>query len=148
MLLDFVLASLHHLLVFVLVGMVAAQMVLLRAGLSGAAITRLARIDAIYGGAALALIVVGIARVVWGVRGWEYYSGNHAFWTKMAVFALMGALSIVPTRRILAWAKAARSEPGYAVPAGEIARVQTFVRAEGATLILLPVLAAAMARNL
>lgn len=145
---DFLLAALHHLLVFIIVGAVAAQLALVRPGLSAAGIGRVARFDAVYGGAALALLVVGVGRVVWGVRGWEYYSANHAFWTKMAAFALMGLLSVVPTRRILAWAKASRAERHFVVPDGEIARVRRFIHLEAGLLVLLPVLAAAMARNL
>ena len=100
---DLLLAILHHFLVFTLAGMLAAEFVLVRPGLSGASLGVLGRIDGAYGGVAMAIIVVGICRVLFGLKGWEYYVTNHAFWGKMAAFVIVGLLSIRPTMRIIAW---------------------------------------------
>ena len=70
---DLLLAILHHFLVFTLAGMLAAEFVLVRPGLSGASLGVLGRIDGAYGGVAMAIIVVGICRVLFGLKGWEYY---------------------------------------------------------------------------
>ena len=141
---DLLLAILHHFLVFTLAGMLAAEFALVRPGLSGASLGVLGRIDGAYGGVAMAIIVVGICRVLFGLRGWEYYVSNHAFWGKMAAFIVVGLLSIRPTMRIIAWRK---SETGV-VPEGEIQVVRSWIKGEIFFLALVLVFAAAMARGI
>ena len=108
---DLLLAILHHFLVFSLAGLLAAELVLLRPGLSGPNLGLLGRIDGAYGGIAVAVIVVGICRVIYGLKGWEFYVSNHAFWAKMAAFVVVGLLSIRPTMRILAWRRSGAGSP-------------------------------------
>lgn len=79
---DLLLAILHHFLVFTLAGLLAAELALVRPGLSGSGLALLGRIDGAYGGVAMAIIVVGICRVIFGIKGWEYYVSNHAFWAR------------------------------------------------------------------
>jgi putative membrane protein len=147
MTIDLLLTIGHHLSVFTLVGIIAAEFVLLRPGLAGGRIGQLARIDAAYGGVAALVVVVGVLRVIYGAAGWEYYAGNHAFWGKMAAFVVVGLLSVQPTIAIRNWARAERATPDYAVPAAELARGRRFLHAEVAVLALIPVFAAVMARG-
>lgn len=146
--LDFLLASAHHLLVFALAAALAAELVLLRAGLTSQVLVRLARVDRAYGGLAGAVILVGIGRVVFGLKGWEYFVGNPVFWAKMAAFAAVGLLSVQPTRIILRWSRASGEEGWTGVAEAEIARVRGYVVAQAAVFALIPVLAAAMARGI
>lgn len=139
---DLLLAILHHFLVFTLVGLLAAELVLVRPGLSGSNLALLGRIDGAYGGAAMAVIVVGICRVIFGLKGWEYYVSNHAFWGKMVAFVIVGLLSIRPTVRILAWRRNGE------VPAAEITAVRSWIKGEVFFLALVLVFAAAMARGI
>src|ERR1044071_7839207 len=104
--LDLLLAIAHHLAVFSLVAIFAAELALLRPGLDGPRLSQLARIDAAYGGMATLVIIVGILRVIFGAAGWEYYVGNVMFWSKMAAFVVMGLLTIQPTLAIRRWVKA------------------------------------------
>ncbi|WP_246671279.1 DUF2214 family protein [Mesorhizobium sp. 8] len=69
---DLVLAILHHLLVFSLAGIIAAEFVLVRNDMTASTVRRLARIDRHYGMVAMLVIVVGAARVTWGLKGWEF----------------------------------------------------------------------------
>ena len=103
---DLILAIGHHLAVFLLVAIFAAEFALLRPGLGGARIGQLARIDAAYGGVAMLVIVVGVLRVIFGASGWEYYVSNYAFWAKMAALLAMGLLTVPPTLAIRRWLKA------------------------------------------
>ena len=64
------------------------------------------------------IIVVGIGRVFFGLKGWEYYIYYWAFWAKMAAFVAVGLLSIRPTMRFIAWRKAAAGDPAFARPRG------------------------------
>lgn len=146
MMTDFVLASLHHVLIFLLMAALAAELVLVRPGLAGASLGRLARIDGAYGALSLAVLAVGVCRVVWGVKGWEAYSGNVWFWHKMAAFLIVGLLSIAPTIRFTRWRRQAAANPSFAVGDAEVKAVRRFMHAEAAIFLLIPIFAAAMAR--
>lgn len=144
---DLVLAVAHHLAVFSLVAIFAAEFALLRPGLDNRRIRQLAGIDAAYGAVAGVVIVVGIIRVIFGAAGWDYYAGNHAFWGKMAAFVVMGLLTIPPTLAIRRWAKASKVDAGYVVPSPELASNRRFLHLQGGFLVLIPIFAAAMARG-
>jgi putative membrane protein len=144
---DLILASAHHLAVFSLVGLFAAEFAMLRPGLSGPRIKQLAGIDAAYGAVAGLVVVVGIVRVIFGAAGWQYYVGNQMFWGKMGAFLIMGLLTIPPTMALRRWAKAADADTSYAPPAAEIATNRRFIHLQAGTLLFIPIFAAAMARG-
>ncbi|RVD60478.1 DUF2214 family protein [Mesorhizobium sp. M2D.F.Ca.ET.185.01.1.1] len=144
---DLVLAIIHHLLVFSLAGIIGAEFVLVRGDLGAATLKRLAGIDRHYGIIAALIVIVGICRVFFGLKGWEFYVYNWVFWAKMAAFVIVGLLSIVPTVRFISWSRQARGNPSFSVPGGELASVKNYVRAEGFIFLLIPVFAAAMARG-
>ena len=146
MLTDFLLASLHHLLVFGLIAMLVAESVLLRGVLDRPTLQRLAGIDMGYGLCAMALIAGGIARVVFGIKGYAFYLHNPWFHAKMGAFVLVGLLSIIPTVRFLRWRKALAADPLFLPDAAETARMRTIVRFELVLLAAILVFAAAMAR--
>ena len=66
---DLLLAIAHHLLVFALVAVLAAETVLVRPGLKGRALARLGGLDRFYGMAAGLIIIVGFSRVFFGLKG-------------------------------------------------------------------------------
>lgn len=144
---DLLLAILHHLLVFSLAAVLAAEFVLLRGGLPATTISRLARIDRHYGMLAMLIILVGIGRVAYGLKGWEFYVYNWVFWAKMASFAAVGLLSIRPTMRFFAWRRQAAADPHFKVPEAELSTVRSAMRMELFFFMLIPVFAAAMARG-
>ena len=144
---DLILAIAHHLAVFSLVGVFAAEFALIRPGLAGARIAQLARIDLAYGALAGLVILVGVLRVFFGASGWQYYASNHMFWGKMVAFLVMGLLTIPPTLAIRHWTKQAGENPGFAPPAAEIVRNRRYVHAQAFMLVLIPSFAAAMARG-
>lgn len=91
---DLVLAIFHHFLAFLLASVLAAEWTLVRPGLGGRTLALLGRLDAAYGGIAGTLIAVGLLRVFFGLKGWEYYVYNTMFWAKMASLAAVGMLSM------------------------------------------------------
>lgn len=144
---DLVLTIAHHLLVFSLAAVLAAELATIRPGLSGAGLKRVGILDLHYGAIAAAVLAVGFARVYWGAKGPEVFLGNWAFWSKIAAFAVVGLLSAPPTVRILQWRKRARSEPDFALSAADVAAVRPFMIAEVAVFALIPVFAAMMVRG-
>ncbi|MEO8685886.1 MAG: DUF2214 family protein [Devosia sp.] len=145
--LDLTFAILHHVAVFTLVGIIAAEFALLRPGLAGSRLSQLARIDRLYGIAASVVVVIGILRIFFGGKGWEFYVASDMFWGKMLAFVIVGLLSIQPTIALGRWAKALTADAGFVPPAGEIAKSRKFINAEVIILVLIPIFAAAMARG-
>jgi len=139
--LNLVLAIAHHLAVFTLVAILAAEFTLLRPGIEGKRLIQLGKIDAAYGAVAGLVIVVGIIRVIFGGTGWEYYVGNWVFWAKMLAFLGVGLASLPPTIAIIRWRKAgAPSE-------SDVNTARRFLYLEAGLLIFIPAFAATMARG-
>lgn len=148
MLHDAGLAWLHFVFAFILVGAIVAEAFILRLAVNAAAARLLLRVDLFYGLSAVLLIVAGISRVIWGAKGWSFYEAEPFFWAKMAVFALIGLVSIAPTRTFIRWAKAANSDANFAAPEAEVKRVRRLVAIETHSVALLLLFASLMARGL
>lgn len=144
---DLILTIAHHLVVFSLVGLFAAEFTLLRPGLEGARIGQLARLDAAYGAVAGLVVVVGVLRVLFGAAGWEYYAATHAFWGKMGAFLIVRLLTIPPTLAIRQWQAAYRADTGFSPDAAAIRRNRRFLHIQAGFLLLIPIFAAIMARG-
>jgi putative membrane protein len=145
--LDLHLALAHHLLAFMLLGIIVSELTLIRAHLTPADVQQVGRIDLWYGVLAGLLIGAGVMRAVFAAKGWAYYSVNYFFWAKMVAFAIVGLLSVYPTIRFIAWRQAAKADPGALPGAAEIARVRKIIWTELAVFALIPCFAAAMARG-
>lgn len=144
---DLFLTILHHLLVFSLAGIIAAEFVLIRNTLDASTLRRLGRVDRHYGMLAMLVIIAGLARVLYGLKGWEFYVYNWVFWAKIAAFAVVGILSIRPTMRIIAWNRQIVGNAAFKVPDDELASVRKAILAQAIVFLLIPVFAAAMARG-
>lgn len=143
---DLWLAIAHHMLVFGLVIMLATEAALVRQGLGAAEVKRLAGLDIGYGVTAALIIVVGIHRVIFGAKGYVFYVENVWFWAKMASFALIGILSIVPTIRFRVWKKALKADPAALPAAADIAHVRGHIGLELLLIFAVVAFAAIMAR--
>lgn len=147
MLLDFLLAALHHVAVFVLFAILTVELVWLRRDLDLPGLRRIGRLDMAYGAVAGAVIVIGLCRVFFGAKGYGYYVSSPSFWAKMAAFAAVGLLSIAPTRMMIIWRRRADREPGWLPSVVDIARARRCLHIEAAIFLLIPIFAAAMARG-
>jgi putative membrane protein len=145
--LDLVLAILHHLAVFTLVGIMAAEFALLRPGLVGERLAFLGRIDSAYGAVAGLVLVAGFLRVFFGAAGAGYYLGNWVFWSKIGAFVLVGVLSGPATMAIARWRREAKASPAFEPGIDAVAGARKFLYAQIAVLALIPIFAAAMARG-
>jgi putative membrane protein len=146
---DFLLAAAHHLIVFGIASVLAAEIALMRpAAMSPHTVRLLGRFDAVYGGLAIAILVAGFARVWFGAKGPDFYLHNPVFWAKIGAFLVVGLVSIRPTLRILAWQKSLKANAAFVPPAQEIGSLRRQLLAEIHVFALIPVLAAAMARGI
>jgi putative membrane protein len=140
---DAFLAMVHHLAVFSLFAILAAEATLLSAPLSTGRLQVLGRVDGLYGLAAAIALTAGGLRAVYGAKGWDFYSANPVFWSKLGLFVVIGLISIVPTVRIIGWRKTS-------TPVADGARLATrkLVVVQLVALFALPMLAALMARGI
>ena len=145
---DAILASLHHLAAFALVGLLVAELVLLRGRLDGDGIGRFGRVDALYGITAGLVVAAGVARLLFGATPIEVYLSNAFFWVKMAAFATVGAVSVYPTLVGLRWRRALSRDPSFQAPLGDTRRLRGLLALELAVLPVIPVSAALMARGI
>jgi putative membrane protein len=144
---DLTLAIAHHLLIFLLAGILAFEIGVIRLNMKREDIIRVGRVDTWYGIIAAAIIVVGFSRAIFAAKGWAYYSVNMFFWAKVAAFAAVGLLSIAPTIRIIRWRRALKQDAGFAPAAPDILDVRRYLWAEAAFFAFIPAFAAAMARG-
>ncbi|MGM9486532.1 DUF2214 family protein [Ideonella sp. YS5] len=142
LMLDAVLASVHHLFVFSLVAVLFAELVLASGPPDAARLRQLARLDSAYGLLSMGIIAAGFLRATYGAKGWSFYAHNPVFWTKIGAFVVVGLLSAVPTVRLLRWRKA-----GIVPDAAAMRSTRQWMLAEVALVAAIPVIAVLMARG-
>lgn len=148
MLLDATLAYLHFLAILILASLMSAEAVLLRPGVAQQSARWLFKLDAGVGLAAVAVLVSGLSRALWGAKGWAYYAHNPVFHAKLGLFLLIALISIIPTLQFMRWSKRYRELPAYTVPADEAKRARRWVMIELHLLPLLPLFGVMMSRGL
>ena len=147
MMADLMLAVLHFILIFALVGILGAEAALVHRGMDAKHANRVAVLDRSYGAAAGLLLVVGFLRVFYGAKGAAFYLENPVFWAKIAAFTLIAALSVPPTVKFIVWQRRARKEPGFRPADADVRGVRRLIMAQAAMLPVIPVLAGVMARG-
>jgi putative membrane protein len=143
-----IMAFLHHLAAFTLVGTIIYELVSFRKDMSIAEARRLQRMDTMYGISAGILLVVGLLRVFNFEKGASFYAQNWFFWTKMIGFALAGLLSIYPTVRFVSWNKSFAKNQAPEISDQEVARIKLILRLEMLGIVIIILSAAMMARGI
>ena len=144
MLADAIVAWLHFLSVFVLVGALAAELILFRREMSAVAQRQLRVTDLHFGIAAAVVLVTGLLRVFWFGKGAAYYVDNLFFWALIGLFLAIGLLSLPPTLFYLRWRG---STQPVTVAEGDFRRIRRFLWLEAALLAIAPLAATLMARG-
>jgi putative membrane protein len=133
----------HFISIFVIVGTLSAEAVLVKATMTRKELGRLAKIDGLYGIAAISLLAAGLTLWLGGFGKPEYfYTKNWIFHSKILLFLMVGILSIKPTIFFLKQRKGDDSEL-VKVPGS----IMTLLKIELALLGLIPLLASLMAKG-
>ncbi|MGY4531514.1 putative membrane protein [Pseudomonas sp. TE3786] len=140
-------AYLHYLAIFLLFALLTLEHQLFKLPLDLARARSLMRIDTAYGVAAGLVLATGAARVLWYGKGLDYYLHNSVFHAKFGLFILVGLLSAVPTVVFLKWRSAVKAGEVPQVSAQQARLVTLVIRLELLGLLVLPLLAALMARG-
>jgi len=141
-------AFLHHLAAFVVVGALMVELVVLRNDLTIQSARSVLRMDMAYGISALVLVVVGFVRVFHTEKGSMYYFASGPFLVKLALFVIVGLLSILPTVQFLGWRKALKEGRVPALDDGKRRQIRMFIHIELALLFVIMLCAALMARGI
>jgi putative membrane protein len=146
--LDATLAYLHYSAIFLVFGFLTVEVMLVRQPVDARAAALLVRCDIWYAASAVAALVTGISRVIYGAKGAAFYTANPVFWTKVGLFVAVSLVSIAPTIRFIRWRARHSADPRFAVPDGEQRRVRQLVMMELHLLAFVPLAAVLMARGI
>jgi len=142
-----IMAFLHHVAAFTLVGTIIYELISFHKNLSLAEARRIQRMDIAYGVSAVFVLIVGLLRVFYFEKGPAFYAQNWFFWTKMLGFALVGLLSIYPTVRYVSWNKFFAKNQAPEISDQEVLRTKLVLRLEMLGIIIILLSAAMMARG-
>jgi len=142
-----ILAYLHLLAILTMVVFISSEAALCRVQwLNAAVVERLAKVDRVYGIAAIMVLATGVARTVWGVKGTSWYWTNPLLHVKLTLFIVVGVISIVPTLTYIRWRKTLRATG--ALPAeADIQKTRKLVMVQAHLIALIPLVAVFLARG-
>ncbi|CUA98968.1 DUF2214 family protein [Thiomonas bhubaneswarensis] len=150
MLTDALLLYLHLSAMIGLVVFLTAKTSLTRpGGIDDAVVKRLRRLDLWVWGSFAAVLASGLALVFWGVKGPQWLLHNPLLWAKIALLALMAAMSWPSTRRLRQWVLEVQSSKAlHWTPAREdIARERRWLMAQSHVMVVIPLLATLMSHG-
>lgn len=141
---ELLLRYLHFISIFAIVGTLVSEHMLIKPQMTRAEISKVSRIDAVYGLAALSLLIVGLTLWLGGFgKPSEWYTKNWIFHTKLTCFIFIGLLSIYPTRFFI------KNRKGNANDVVEIPKkLIMMIRLQLMLLLIIPMLAGLMSRGI
>jgi putative membrane protein len=140
-------AYVHYLSFMVCFGALVLERRLIRADPSREDATLMVITDVVYGIAALALLLSGIARVLHFGQGSAFYTENPLFWVKVGTYLAVGALSLYPTITYILWAIPLRKGELPKVSEALASRLRWILNIELVGFAAIPFLATLMARG-
>lgn len=148
MTLEALLAYAHILAFLTMVVFLASEAALCRMEwLNEAVVRRLGRLDLIYGVSAAAVLLTGLARIYFGVKGSGWYWSHPLLHLKLTLFVVIGGLSIQPTRSFIRWRRTLDAGGGLPSPEA-VRRTRRLVMWQAHLLPLIPLAAVFLARGL
>jgi len=144
---EFLLAIAHHVVILAMAAILVVELMVVRPQINATQVTRLRRLDGIYGSFIALILFIGILRVSNGAKGQDFYTDNPLFWMKMVAFAAVGLLSVQPSIRIYSWSQQTQSGGFFSAPPDEVARVRLFLWIEAGVFLTIPFFAVAAARG-
>ena len=140
-------AFLHHLAAFALVSTLVLEFVLIKGTLDAQTARRLRVTDMLFGISSGVLLVVGLLRVFHFEKGAAYYFHSGTFIAKLALFALVGLLSIIPTLEFLSWKKILQQGQVPSLSDEKRRRLSAVIHLELVGVVLILLCAALVARG-
>ena len=147
MILESLLAYFHIAAILTLVVFISSEAALCRPEwMNATVVDRLVTVDRIYGIAAVAVLVTGLARIYFGVKGSGWYWSNWLLHVKLTTFVVVALMSIRPTLRFARWRRELRAS-GALPAADEVRQVRKMVMMQAHIIPLIPLAAVFLARG-
>lgn len=141
------LASIHLVAILTLVVFQSSEAALCRADWFNAAVlARLRRLDRIVAIAGIVVLLSGLARLVWGIKGPAGYMGSSLFHWKMLLVAVLVWLCWRPSSAIRGWLRD-HARTGALPPPDEIRKVRGRIMAAAHLVPVIAVVAVFWARG-
>lgn len=147
MTLEAILAAAHFLAILTAVVFVTSETAICRTDWFNAKVVRrLVTVDRIYLIGLAAVLLTGLARIFWGVKGAAWYWGDWLLHLKLGLFVIVVLLAIRPARTYRRWQRELDAS-GALPPEQEInaMRRQAFLAAH--VIAVIPIVAAFLARG-
>jgi putative membrane protein len=147
MTLEAILAYAHILAILTLVVFISSEAALCRSEwMNARVVERLARVDMIYGIAAGLVLLSGLARTYWGIKGGAWYWSNGLLHLKLGMFVAVGLMSIKPTVMFRRWNKALKAT-GALPDDAQVRDARKWVMIQAHIIALIPLAAVFLARG-
>jgi putative membrane protein len=141
-------AFVHHIAAFLVFATLMLELVLLRNELTLSSARSIVRMDMVYGIAATVLLIAGFVRVFHTEKGAGYYFESGSFLLKLALFIVVGLLSIYPTVQFLRWRKTLREGRVPQLDDATRRRIRRLIHIELTLIAVIILMAIMMARGL
>ena len=147
MTLEAILAYLHILAILSMVVFSSSEAAICRTEwMNARVVERLVRVDLIYGIAAILVLLSGLARTYWGIKGGGWYWTNWLLHLKLGMFVGVALMSIKPTLMFRRWhreLKATGALPGEA----QVREARKWVMVQAHVIAIIPIAAVFLARG-
>lgn len=142
MLLESLLAYAHISAILLLAVFLTSKTALMRADVIAgrkSVLDRLLALDLWLWGSFAAVLATGVARMVWGVKGWGWYAGNPLLWAKLALFFLMVLMAVPQTWTLRRWNDRQKRE-GFLPEVEDIRSQRVWLMWEAHVMVVVPLL--------
>lgn len=109
-------------------------------------VERLVKVDRIYGAAALGVLLTGLARTWWGIKGAAWYWTNPLLQLKVGLFIAVALMSIKPTLMFIRWRRQLRSA-GTLPDEAQVRQARRWVMVQAHIIAGIPLAAVFLARG-
>lgn len=147
MTLEAILAAAHLVAILTAVVFISSETAICRTDwFSDKVVQRLVRVDRIYLIALAVVLLTGLARILFGIKGSGWYWGNWLLHLKLGLFVIVVLMAVRPARAYRRWQRAWQAGGTLPAPAEiDATRRQAFAAAH--IIALIPIVAAFLARG-
>jgi putative membrane protein len=147
MTLEALLAYAHILAILSLVVFSSSEAALCRVEwMNSKVVERLVTVDRIYGVAAVGVLLTGLARTWWGVKGTAWYWTDWLLHLKLGLFVAVALMSIKPTLMFIRWRRQLRTD-GALPDEGQVRLARKWVMVQAHVIAIIPLAAVFLARG-
>ncbi len=147
MILEAILSFLHLSAIFALIVFLTSEAALCRMQwMNAAVVERLVRVDTIYVTAVATVLVTGLARIFFGIKGAGWYGTNWLLYLKVVMFLAAAALAVPPSLAFRRWRRQLRAT-GALPEEAEVRRMRLLIMVQGHIVPLIPLPAVFLARG-